>query len=397
MKWEALAALGLAASLGAGHAATAEKAPAKPVAKPAAKVAAKPAAAPPVPPIAASAPAATPVMPEWGASEIARVFKNNVAPRFTVLSDDLLDPQTRAAAEAMQAEHLPRVRALMERWFLEELGQPNPQRAFARMLARLANEFALWGRDSTGPAQDAALAQALQISGMCRPAGPKASELVMRLARLRGLPAEVHQQAVAAEAELLARWGQPRQVSDAEPLAAEEALLQLRATGQAPKTPLPPVLAYFYLGDDEDRRRDPELADPATRCAMHQWAGAGPAQFRAAMALQAADFFWQDRRKAAERDADDDPYPKLSTYFGARGVITVVADVNAEGRAVRVKVIKRAVEVPGVRDARAFAHEGTLELATLAKARAEDWSAAAASHGSPKAVGREYQWSLSWR
>lgn len=387
-------ALGLVASLScAGLALAADKA-AKPAARPPAKVAAPPAASPAS---AASAPPAVPAMPGWAAAEFARVMKNNVAPRFTVLPDDELDPETKAAAQALQAEHLLRVRALMERWFNEERVQPHPEHAFTRMLARLTNEFAIWGRDSTGPAQDAALAQALQISGMCRPVGPNASEFVMRLGRLHGLPLEVRQQAVKAEAELLARWGQPRSVSDAEPVAAEEALLQVRATGQAPKTPLPPVLAYFYLGDDDDHRRDPERADPAARCAMHQWAGANPAQFRAAMALQAADVFWQDRRKAAAGTADDNPYPSLSTFFGARGVITVVADVNADGRVVRVKVVKRAVEVPGIRDARPFAHEGTLELATLAKAREEDWSAATAKQGGLKAVQREFQWSLSWR
>jgi hypothetical protein len=280
-----------------------------------------------------------------------RVLKNNVAPRFTVLASDDLDARTRTAAEAMQAEYLPRVRALMERWFLEELAQPHPQRAFARMLARLANEFALWGRDSLGPEQDAVLAQALQQPG---------------------LPAEMREAAVQAEALLLARWGQPRPVSDAEPLAAEEALLQLRATGQAPATPLPPVLAFFYLGDQDDNRRDPFVADPAARCAMHQWAGANPAQFRAAMAMQAADFVWQERRKAAAKTADDAPYPSLSSFFGTRGVVTVQADVNAEGRVVRAKVIKRDVEVPGIRGVRPFAHEGALELATLAKAREVD-------------------------
>lgn len=380
--------------MAAGLAMAADKTPVKPAGKPAASVAAKPVAA------AASAPPATPpapVLPEWAPAEITRVMKAQVAPRFAVRPEDPLDPETRAAAEAMQAGHLPRVRALMERWLIEEIGQANPDSAFRRMLARLTNEFAIWGRDSTGPAQDEALAQALQMPGMCNPVVSNASELVMRLIRLRGLPAALKQQAVQAEAELLARWGQPRQVSDAEPIAAEEALLQIRATGRVPQKPLPPVLAYYYLGDQGDYRRDPELADSATRCAMHKWAGANPAQFRAALSLQAADFFWQDRRKAAGPYSDDEPYPALSTFFGARGVLTVEAEVNAEGRAVRLKVVKRDVEVPGIRGARPFAHEGALELATLAKARTQDWSAAAALPGGVKSVQREFEWRLSWR
>lgn len=372
-------------------------APAKPKApvRPAAAATAK---APPAAPAAASAAMPSPpVIPEELAAELARVVKNNIAPRFTVLADDELDADTRAAAEAMRDEHLPRVRALMERWLLEEMQQPNPQRAFPRMLARLTNEFALWGRDSTGPAQDAALAEALQQPGLCRPPGPNASELVMRLARLRGLPPATRQQAVQAERELLARWGQPRAVNDAEPIAAEEALLQLRATGQPPRRALPPVLAYVYPGDTDDTRRDPVLADPTLRCALHQWAGASPAQFRAAMAMQAADVLWVDRRKAAADTEGDSGYPGLSNYFGARGVLTVQADVNAEGKLVRARIVKRAVEVPGIRDARPFAHEGTLELATLAKAREVDWSAASAPQGGTRSVEREFQWSLSWR
>ena len=198
MRCKAALALGLAVSLScASLAMAAEQAPVKPaakaVAKPTAKVAVPPAA------VAASATPAVPVMPEWAAAEFAKVMKNNVAPRFTVLPDDMLDDEIRAAAQALQAEHLPRVRALMTRWMLEELQQTNPQRALHRMLARLANEFALWGRDSTGPDQDAALAQALQIPGMCRPAGAKSGELVMRLSWLRGLPPDVRQAAIKAE------------------------------------------------------------------------------------------------------------------------------------------------------------------------------------------------------
>ncbi|MFT7721430.1 MAG: hypothetical protein QM788_01115 [Roseateles sp.] len=327
-------------------------------------------------------------------AEFNHVFKTYAAPRFTVLPEDELAPDVRAAAQAMQAEHLPRMRALMERWMREELQQPRPERALQRVVARLANEFALWGRDSTGPAQDAAFAQALQTPGMCRPAGGTASELVMRLARLRGLAPDVQRAAVQAEAELLARWGQPRAVSEAEPLAAEDALLQLRATGQAPAVPLPPALALEYLGDGDEARRDPLLATPMLRCAMHQWAGADPAQFRAAMAMQAADVLWADRRQAAAPAGDDSPYPRLAQFLDIRGRVTVMAEVDGAGRVLRVQVVRRAVEVPGVRDARPFAHEAVLELATLARAREmTDWSAAARS-GVVTQVEREFDWSL---
>jgi len=395
MRWKAAARLSLVASLFcAGLAAAADKVPAKPVARPTAKVAPKPAAAVPAPPAAAaSAPAPATAVPEGAVTELNRVFKNSVTPRFAVRADDRLDPDMRAAAEAMQAQHLPRVRALMDRWMLEELQQPDPSRAFKRMLARLSNEFAIWGRDSTGPAQDAALAQALQMPGMCRPVGAYASELVLRLGRLRGLPPEVRQQAVQAERELLARWGQPRQVSDADPLAAEETLLQLRATGQAPKKPLPPLLAYYYLGEVDDNRRDPLLMESTTRCALHHWAGADPAQFRAAMAMDAADVAMLKRSDAGRPMADDNPYPSLASYFGVQGVVTLDGEVNADGRLVRPRIGKRDLSVPGIRDARPFAFEGALDLATLAKAGGMDWSVWAPKQGVKK-VRREFDWSL---
>lgn len=372
----------------------ADKVPAKAAVRPATKL-------PPAnavesrPPVAASSPA-VPVITADLRAEMSRVFKAYVTPRFTVQDGDELDPETKAAARDMQAEHLPRVQALMERWLTEELQLVSSGRsALRRMQARLTNEFALWGRDSVGEAQDAALAQVLQVPGMCRPPSSNAGELVMRLARLRSLPAAQRQQAVQAERELLARWGQPRAVSDAEPLAAEDALLQLRATGQAPKVPLPPVLAFYYLGDDEDRRGDPVVADPSTRCALHQWAGANPAQFRAAMAMQGADFYGIDRRGAAARKDEDGGYPSIATFLGTRGVVTVEAEVNPEGRVVRAQVIKRDVRVPGISGVRPFAHEGTLDLASLARAREVDWSAAAPKQGLNK-VTREFGWSLSW-
>jgi len=400
MNVKAAAAVSVAVWLACANVAAADNLAAKTAAKPAVKAPAKASAAPgaasaPDAPVVAATAASAPVIPAEVADELNRALKNNVAPRFAVQPDDVLDADTRAAALAMQAEHLPRVRALLDRWMREEMQRPNPQWASRRVWSRLANEFALWGRDSTGPAQDAALTQALQMPGMCRPVGNKSSDLVLRLSWLRGLPPEVRQQAVQAERELLARWGQPRQLNGAEPLAAEETLLQLRATGLAPKKPLPPVLAYFYLGEVEDKRRDPLVMDRFARCALHQWAGADAAQFRAAMAIQAADMVLVTRRQASNPAADDDPYPYLANVFGARGVITLQGDVTPEGRLVRPKIVKRDVSVPGIRDVRPYAFETSLDLATLAKAGEMDWSAAAPKAG-VKTVQREFQWSLKW-
>jgi len=385
-----LAGIGLAMLLAwAGPAAAAEK-PKRP-GNPAKPVPVTPAAAASAP--APSAAASAPVLDEDLQRRLNQFFKTYIAPRFTVRPDDRLDDEMRAAAEAMQAEHLPRVKSLLEAWLVEELKQPQPNRAFQRMQARVANELALWGRDTTGPAQDAALAQALQRSGVCRPVGSKFVDLVMRLTWLRDLPPDVRRGALQAERQLLARWGQPRQVDETPPLDAEEKLLRVRALGQPPKKPVPPVLAQLYLGDVDDTRQNPLLAAAEVRCAMHQWAGASVAQFRAAMALQAPDLFWRSRVEAVEPSADDDPFPRMLNYFSATGLVTVQAEVNAQGRLVRLWVAKRELQVPGLRDVRPFAFEGMFDLATLTMARSMDWAGAAPKEG-VKTVQRQFEWGL---
>jgi len=389
MRCTSLAGIGLAMLLAwAGPSAAAEK-PKRPgnPAKPALVMPAASASAP------APSAAAAPALDEDFQRYLNQFFKTYIAPRFTVRPDDRLDDEMRAAAEAMQAEHLPRVKALLEAWLLEELKQPQPKLAFRRMQARVANELAIWGRDTTGPAQDAALAQALQRSGVCRPVGSKLGDLVVRLALLRDLPADARREALQAERQLLARWGQPRQVDETPPLDAEEQLLRVRALGLPPKKPVPPVLAHAYLGDVDDTRRDPLLAGVDVRCAMHQWAGGSVAQFRAAMALQAPDLFWRSRVEAVEPSADDDPFPRMLGYFGATGLVTVSADVNAQGRPVRLWIAKRELKVPGLRDVRPFAFEGMFDLASLTMARSMDWAAAAPKEG-VKTVQREFVWGL---
>lgn len=328
-------------------------------------------------------------------SELNWLFKTYVVPRFAVRADDWIDGTLRSAAESMRDEHLPRVQALMERWTLEELKEPHPERAIRRATARLIHEFGLWGRDSDGPAYDEAMAQVLQLSGMCRPAGKQPSDLVRRLFRWRQLPEASRQEIMNAERRLLARWGQARQVDATEPLPAEESLLRLRMTGETPARPLPAAVAYFLLGEDGDTRLDPVNVDPAIRCAIHQWAGASPAQFRAAMALQAADFHGTSRLNAAAPDRDDDPYPRMAAFYGIRGLVTVQAELNAQGKPVTLRVVQRDIKVPGVRGVRPFAHEGMMDLASLAKARSMDWSSRAQKEGQ-KSPTIDFQWSLPW-
>ena len=103
---------------------------------------------------------------------------------------------------------------------------------------------------------------------------------------------------------------------------------------------------------------------------------------------------WTSRREAASRTEDDGPYPRLARYLGIRGQITIEADINPQGQVVRAKVTRRDVEVPGVRNARPFAHEGVLDLATIAKAKELDWSAAAPTQGL-RTVQREFAWRLN--
>jgi hypothetical protein len=111
------------------------------------------------------------------------------------------------------------------------------------------------------------------------------------------------------------------------------------------------------------------------------------------MAMQAADVVWRDRRDAAAPTNDAELYPMLARLFDVRGVITLRGVVNPEGQLLHPTVVEREITVPGVRSERAFAFEGLLDLATLAKAREMDWKVWAPVTGS-RVFEREFEWRL---
>jgi hypothetical protein len=308
--------------------------------------------------VRAAAPAPGPY-PDAVMAGLFEMMRTHVAPRFTVFGDDELDADSRAAAQAMSAAHLPRVEALVLRWLKEEWTQ-DPDRALVRVYARLANEFALWGRDRLDATDDARLAQALSDPAACRWPGPHPSELVMRLARYRSLPLTDRRAALQSEAALLARWGENRSVDTSEPL---------------------PI--------------DPIVATPPDRCAIHQAAGATPAQFRAAMALPVADLVWMPRDVAAAPASPNQAYPRLAQHFGVQGTVGLEAEVDRKGQALNFRIVERRLTVPGLGTAPPLAFSTSLDAATLALARTRDWTAAAPTDAASKWVRQEFRWTLT--
>ena len=81
--------------------------------------------------------------------------------------------------------------------------------------------------------------------------------------------------------------------------------------------------------------------------------------------------------------------------FSVTGIVTLAARVDAEGHAQPQRVVKRDIQVDGVRGMPPWAFEVALDSGSLARAAVLGWqeAAALAKHG-PVVVEREFQWTL---
>ncbi len=308
-------------------------------------------------------------------------MKDFVAPRFTV--NPGLPPALQAAARDMSAAHVQRVRGLLGTWLRKAPPGSSLNAAVMRALARLAHEFAAWSIDSTGPAYDDLQLQALREGGVCRLPSEDASELDRRLFRLRNLPPDAQAESLRHEAELLARWGQPRSLPEVgQPFDLDSAVAQLRV-GTRTQPPLAPVVAYWFLATDPSVRRAPEATLGSLRCGLAQWAlqaalqspGLDPAAQRAALQrwrdtlqIDAADVVWRER--AAVRAAPPDQLPEFATRFGVQGEVELRLAIDAQGKLRRATVAQRKVTVDGLpTGVRPVGFETLLDGVSLAKAR----------------------------
>jgi hypothetical protein len=291
-----------------------------------------------------------------------------------------LDADLRRDAEALLAEHRTRVRASAAAWVAEEqslLGADASAGALSLpVMARLANELALWQLDSTGETHDALMLRALRSPVFCR-ARSTIAPVHTLLAALQSLPAPERAAALAAQRSLLQRWGQPREVPPRPDLHLPDhalaALQGLRALARpVHEPPLPPVLAWNQLSTP------PRTLGPAHRCALLQWAlqredlRQAPAAeqlnlLRYGLLFVAADWL-------SERDApavNDAGYPTLAARFEVTGDIAVAGRVRSSGEGLEaLRIVAREINVPGIRGVRPVAFDTALDAASLERAAA---------------------------
>ena len=336
-----------------------------------------------VPAVPGSAPAEAPT--EAPTAWIDRFVSLNIVPHLRIHAGH--DEVTKQAALAMVAEHLPRVRSLMLTWWQQELQAAQPQLAADRAIARVYNEFALWSLDSAGPAHDALLLQALQNETACHPLAEPVTEMDQRLSRLRSLPGEALQKALAHERELLARWGQARTLPSARPLPVAAWLEKVRKGDTAGLLPLPNTLRTYGPDARPGQRKELSRARALDRCLLHHWAlrselarpevqadPAAPARalarFREGLAIQLPELLWMSREAAGTPLKSDDGYPELPKRFGVEGSVTLVVELDAKGQLLNAEVQERQLRVPGIpAEVRPVVFETLLDDASLARAK----------------------------
>ncbi len=349
------------------------------------------ASGPAVAQVPASAPSASAPAAESPTAWIDRFVTLNVVPHLRIHAAH--DELTKQAALAMVTEHLPRVRALMAAWWQQELAAEQPQLAADRTIARLYNEFALWSLDSTGPAHDALVLQALQSETACHPLAEPVTEFDQRLTRLRSLPPEALTQALGHERALLARWGQPRQLQAAKPLPVAAWLEKVRKGDTAGLLPLPGTLRAYGPDARPGQRKEASRARALDRCLLNHWAlrselarpelqadaaarALALARFREGVAIQLPELLWTSREAAGTPLKSDDGYPELPKRFGVEGTVTLVVELDGKGNLLNAQVHDRQLRVPGIpADVRPAAFEALLDEASLAKAKAMTYRA----------------------
>jgi hypothetical protein len=286
-----------------------------------------------------------------------------------------LEPSLRQQLQALANEHIARLASQAPAWLEEEWAQL-PSGGSVRDLGRaldnrLHNELALWQLDATDPWL--ALLPRMLTPGTCSPEDGRAP--FARVARwVQMLPAADREAALAAQRELLARWGQPRsglpeRVSLQE--LADPVLRRLRQVERpADEPPLPPVLAWSALATPPP---PPRLE---WRCALAAWwlqreaargvvSAATMAAVRHALAFEAA-VGW---RPPGESDIQSNGYPRAAARAWVEGRIVVAGRRREVGAGLeQPRIASRTLSVPGVRGSRPVAFETLLDAASLARA-----------------------------
>jgi hypothetical protein len=323
-------------------------------------------------------------------TEVEKAIFGFLEAGFRVPADLPVDADLRAAAQALSAAHLAKLKAELPAWVAQEqrsssvpLGNNELQ---WRLYARFINEFALTRLESTGPDFDAAwLAGALKPRFCDLP--PQLSFFAERTVMMQQVPKA--QRAVVLEGErlLLQRWGTPRQGLPQPPSpSVDEQVASLigsiKAGAARPAVAMPPVLANVHMNTS-----DAEPTDRwQQRCMSAQWwlrlqpldGEADRARalngFRYATLLLGSDMSRPPGKLPPDNATD---YPRMAASFGVEGLLRLLLRIDSKGKLQRAEVIQRDVSVRGIRGNPPVAFDNLLDQAALAKAKATRFAAPA--------------------
>lgn len=324
------------------------------------------------------------------------------------LPDDMaLDPSLHEAVAPLVRDLQVRLRTLVPTWIAEERAaakDPNLRGAnlAEAMYLRSLNEMVLGFVESVGPAHDEAWLRAALAPGTCRKLFP--SYFARRIAMIQAAPIDVRPTLLAAEKELLARWGTVRQGLAPRPATAElvvayQAVTRLREGLPVTAAPMTPFLA----GQVFDRDRKPGKPDRWEQCATSQWwlqsqlaernadRTRALAIYRYSTMPDVNDLVPEGVKSSSgpTRSADGKPgYPRAARYFQVEGATTLKVSLDDQGKVFKAEVVAREIRVPGVRNNRPLAFETLFDDAAIEFARQRTYSAGGA---------REEQFVMTWK
>ena len=292
------------------------------------------------------------------------------------------DPAFKAAVADIAAAHIKRVSALIPDWVAEERASSRKPLTHYELTFRLSrrqvNEIALTSLESAGEAHDEAWLAVYSRPAACN-APPNVDGFAARMAMLEELPKEQRDAALAGERALLLRWGTvrgglPQRSAASVEMQVAQKIGQIKAGGKRDSPPMSPQLAFLLL-----TRTDESPLYRKDRCAVARWwlsmqpAGDASARRKVLDELRYTTMFGIADRDYSERDSAAKPdlvasYPPLATRYHVEGLITLKLSIDAEGKLQRAEVLRRDIQVPGIRGNRPVAFETLLDAAAVARA-----------------------------
>lgn len=337
------------------------------------------------------------------ADELVAALHLQVASILTVPDDLVLDADLRAAAEALAARELPRMRQVLVTWLAAQPADwPWPDKVLA-LRSRVYNEFGLWMLDRDGPEHDRRLQRALARPRSCDFIGPNRTVYGMMVQSWQQVPPDQRAALLASEARLLGRWGTARPMAPVRPAeAVSDRVSKVFARhvdqGTALPHPLPPITAWPLFAESEQDRKRPE---EQRRCLARQW-GLQLALVQGQGRVEEADWVAHlyDRVPDARewfrlaRDEDKaDEYPLSAATLRVEGEVNVVVRTGPDGKPLDARIDSRDIKVFGITGQRAVVFETLLDDTSLRRASAMSF---APSPAGSSTVGGEFRLPMAY-